>query len=160
MTVSRSRPAIAAPDVEAAVAAVRERGLRLSSARRVVIEALFASDGPVSAEEIAGGLGGRLPKSDLTSVYRNLEVLEELGLVRHMHLGHAAGLYALAARAQDEYLVCDVCSRHVVLAPERLRAARETIRRETGFEVRFTHFPLVGICPDCAESASEQPLGS
>src|SRR3954447_11104886 len=48
MTVSRSRQAIAAPDVEAAVAAVRQRGLRLSAARRGVIEALFASDGPVS----------------------------------------------------------------------------------------------------------------
>jgi Fur family transcriptional regulator, ferric uptake regulator len=87
-------------------------------------------------------------------------VLEDLGLVRHMHLGHAPGLYTLAARAQDEYLVCDVCSRHVVLPPAGLQAARETIRRETGFEVRFTHFPLVGICPDCAEPAPDQPLRS
>ena len=99
-----------AADVEEAVAAVRARGLRLSTPRRIVIEALFASPDPVSAEGIAGGLGGRLPKSDLTSVYRNLEVLEQLGLVRHVHFGHAPGLYALASRDEQEYVVCERCS--------------------------------------------------
>jgi Fur family ferric uptake transcriptional regulator len=141
-----------AADVDAAVAAVRERGLRLSAARRTVIEALFASEGPVSAEDIAGGLKGRLQKSDLTSVYRNLEVLEELGLVRHVHLGHAPGLYTLAGQADQEYVVCERCSRHLMLPAERLQAARQAILRETGFDVRFTHFPIVGLCPDCARS--------
>jgi len=150
VTVARSTEPIAAADVEEAVAAVRERGLRLSAPRKTVIEALFASTGPVSAEEIAGGLGGRLPKSDLTSVYRNLEVLEELGLVRHVHLGHAPGLYMLAGRAEQEYVVCERCSRHLALPAKRLEAARDAVRRETGFEVRFTHFPIVGVCPDCA----------
>src|SRR5205085_2923605 len=131
VTISPTRRAIVAADVEAAVAAVRERGLRLSAPRRTVIEALFASAEPVSAEEIAGGLGGRLPKSDLTSVYRNLEVLEELGLVRHMHLGHAPGLYTLAGRTEQEYVVCERCSRHLALPAERLQAARAAVRRET-----------------------------
>jgi len=126
--------------------------LRLSAARRSVIEALFASEEPVSAEEIAGGLGGRLPKSDLTSVYRNLEVLEELGLVRHVHLGHAPGLYTLAGRSEQEYVVCERCAKHITLPAERLQRAREAIRRATVFEVRFTHFPIVGLCPDCAGS--------
>ena len=152
MTASPSRPAIVAADVDAAVAAVRKRGLRLSAARRSVIEALFASEGPVSAEDIAGGLGGRLQKSDLTSVYRNLEVLEELGLVRHVHLGHAPGLYALAGSVDQEYVVCERCSRHLALPAERLQPARRAILHETGFEVRFTHFPIVGLCPDCARS--------
>src|SRR5438105_1484302 len=107
MTVAHSREPIVAADVEEAIAAVRARGLRLSAPRRTVIEALFASKDPVSAEEIAGGLGRRLPRSDLTSVYRNLEVLEELGLVRHVHLGHAPGLYTLAGRADQEYVVCE-----------------------------------------------------
>jgi Fur family ferric uptake transcriptional regulator len=155
MTVSRTRPAITAADVEAAVAAVRERGLRLSAARRSVIEALFASEAPVSAEDIAGGLGGRLPRSDLTSVYRNLEVLEELGLVRHVHLGHAPGLYTLAGRMEQEYVVCERCSEHIALPAQRLQRAREAIRRETGYEVRFTHFPIVGVCPACAGSGAE-----
>src|ERR1700710_2375475 len=49
---------------------------------------------PVTVEELADGLGGRVPRSDAASTYRNLETLEDLGLVRHMHLGHGAGRYA------------------------------------------------------------------
>ena len=50
----------------------------------------------MTADAIAAGLDGRLPSSDLASVYRNLDTLEEIGLVRHFHVGHGPGLYALA----------------------------------------------------------------
>ena len=72
--------------------------MRVSAARRLVIEALFTAKEPVSAEQIAAGLGGRLPGSDITSVYRNLETLERVGLIRHFHAGHGPGLYAPSAR--------------------------------------------------------------
>ena len=65
MTVPHLTPAVEAPTVAAAVGALRHRGLRLSSARRVVLEALFAAGRPVTAEEIADGIGGRVPPSDL-----------------------------------------------------------------------------------------------
>src|SRR5262249_53435805 len=64
-------PALAVSDPEQAVSALRASGLRLSTARRLVIEALFAADDPVSASELAGAL-----RIDESSVYRNLEVLE------------------------------------------------------------------------------------
>jgi len=57
---------------------VRACGLRLSASRRLVLEALFAAAGPVSAEAIADGLAGRLPPADLASTYRNLETLERI----------------------------------------------------------------------------------
>lgn len=64
---------------------VRGSGFRLTSARRTVPEALLAAHTPTSAEEIADTLGGRLTQSDLASVYRDLETLGEIGLVRHFH---------------------------------------------------------------------------
>ena len=118
-------------------------GLRVSAARRLVLEALFAADGPVTAEEIADGLGGRLPVADLASVYRNLETLEQLGLVRHVHLGHGPGLYALAAR-QREYLVLRALRRVRAVPPGALDGVRDAVREAFGFEARFTHFPIVG----------------
>ena len=99
MTVPHAPPAARGRDRRLPPsAACARRGLRVSAARRLVLEALFAAERPVTAEEIAAGLDGRLPASDLASVYRNLETLEELGLVRHVHLGHGPGLYALAGR--------------------------------------------------------------
>src|SRR3712207_1173155 len=94
MTVSHAAPPHPASDLDAALRTLRGRRLRFSSARRLVLEALYAAPGPVTAEQIASGLGGRLPSSDLASVYRNLETLEEVGLVRHVHLGHGPGRYA------------------------------------------------------------------
>lgn len=55
----------------------------------------------MTAEQIAGGLDGQVPPSDLGSVYRNLETLEGLGVVRHMHAGHGPGLYAIAHDADE-----------------------------------------------------------
>jgi Fur family ferric uptake transcriptional regulator len=151
MTVTRDdRPPLAAPTLEAAMSAVRARGLRLSSARRLVLEALFAADEPVAAERIASGLEGHLPPSDLASVYRNLETLETLGLVRHVHMGHGPGRYSLTETRTREYVTCERCGAYVTLAPDALHAVRDAVREACGYTARFTHFPVVGLCPACA----------
>lgn len=136
-------------DVADALAVVRAHGLRQTGARRVVLEALFAVDHPVSAEEIAAGLEGVLPVSDLGSVYRNLETLERLGLVRHVHFGHGAGLYELTRAEQNEYALCERCRRVSAVPAGELDGARALIGRVLGIEPRFTHFPLVGLCRRC-----------
>ncbi len=127
MTVPHETRPLAPLSVEAAVTTLRIRGMRVSAARRLVLEALFAAEGPVSAEAIAAGLGGRLPASDLASVYRNLDTLEEIGLARHVHAGHGPGLYALSRGAG--YAACEGCGAHVTLPdagrrPDRRRRAR------------------------------------
>ena len=152
MTVPCTGPAVAAPDLDAAVSALRGHGLRVSSARRLVLESLYAAGEPVPAERIAGGLDRRFPVSDLASVYRNLETLEHLGLVRHFHLGHGPGLYAPAGD-EREYLVCESCHQVRAVDPAFLDEPRRLIRDQLGFNARFTHFPIVGRCPSCEEEA-------
>lgn len=154
MTTTHRSPALSATNIEAAVKALRERGLRVSAARRLVLEALYGAEGPLSAERIAQGLEGRLPRSDLASVYRNLETLEEVGLVRHVHLGHGPGLYALAA-PEHEYLVCESCHAVRTVAKAELDGIRSQVFERFGFEARFVHFPLVGLCPDCLSESHD-----
>ncbi len=156
LTTTHRSPALTAKTVEAAVEVLRERGLRVSAARRLVLAALYGAEAPVSAERIAEGLEGRLPRSDLASVYRNLETLEEEGLVRHVHLGHGPGLYALAA-PEHEYLVCESCQAVRSVASEQLEAVRAQVREQFGYEARFAHFPLVGLCPDCIVERDRDP---
>jgi Fur family ferric uptake transcriptional regulator len=123
-----------------------------------VLEALFAAEGPVSAEFIAEGLGGNLTRSDLASVYRNLEWLENQGVVRHVHLGHGPGLYALARGGSREYLVCERCGRVESLASSRLDGVRAEIKQLFGFEARFSHFAIPGLCARCADAIeSDEP---
>lgn len=142
MTAPRLIPPLEAHTPDAAAAALRERGLRLSTARRQLLTALFDADRPMTAEELAGD-------GDVASAYRNLEVLEEVGLVRHVHLGHGPGLYHPAGR-EREFVVCEGCGAVIAVRPEELDGVRAAVRKAVGYEARFTHFPLAGLCPDCS----------
>jgi Fur family transcriptional regulator, ferric uptake regulator len=141
-----------------AIALMRARGLRASAARRLVLEALLVADGPMSAEQIAQGIGGRVPSSDIGSVYRNLQALEDIGLVRHVHLGHGPGLHALVVGSEPEYLTCERCADYRVVAPEELDAIRELIARQFGYQASFAHFPIVGLCATCARAVGQRRI--
>ncbi|MGO9961322.1 MAG: Fur family transcriptional regulator [Solirubrobacteraceae bacterium] len=145
MTDAPDSPRLTFADLDQAVDALRQRGLRLTTPRRLVLEALFTADGPVSAERLAITL-----RIELTSVYRNLETLEQHGLARHVHLGHGPGLYALVGRGEREFLSCARCGSVLTVTPEQLDPVRDQLRDLFGYEARFTHFAIVGLCPACA----------
>ncbi len=151
MTATHAAPPLVTHSPAEAVEALRAAGLRASSARRLLLDALFAADGPVSADEIAAGLDGRVRPTDAASVYRNLETLEGLGLVRHVHLGHGPSLYALAGSLAPSYLVCDSCGERRPAGDEELRPVRDAVREQFGYETSFSHFPIVGLCATCRE---------
>lgn len=157
MTVSPDRKPVVVTDLDGAIDAVRSSGLRLTSARRLVLEALLAARGPISAEDIADGLGGKMTQSDIASVYRNLETLGELGLVRHFHAGHGPGRYVLEGLGEHEYLACESCGKLESVDPSSLDGVREKVRELSGFEARFSHFPIVGLCARCAKQRKRAP---
>jgi Fur family transcriptional regulator, ferric uptake regulator len=145
MTNTSHAPPLACADLASAIAALRARGLRLSASRRLVLEALYGADGPMSAEDLTRRLN-----LDPTSVYRNLEILESHGLVRHVHLGHGPGLYALLDKGEREYLFCESCGAVRAVSPDELDAVRRRIRDRFGYDVAFTHFAITGTCGSCA----------
>ena len=151
MTVPHLTPAVEASTAPAAFAALRARGLRLSSARRLLLHALHAADRPQSAEDLAG-------EGDVASAYRNLEVLEGLGLVSHVHLGHGPGLYQPAGRPR-EFVVCEGCGAVRALPAVALAAVHDTLLDAVGYRARFAHFPITGLCPDCSldHPTTEEP---
>ena len=151
MTVAAERQPLAYERVEDVIDALRRAGHRVSAPARIVLDTLFEADGPVSAERIASGDEGR-QDFELTSVYRNLERLEQLGVVRHVHIAHGPGLYALARDGAREYLVCERCGRVIGVDPAALDDVRETLRHAFGFRARFGHFPIHGHCADCARA--------
>lgn len=151
-----------APDVQPlsvegpaeAVRELRDSGLRISTARRLIIHALFEVEGPVSATHLVQALS-----LEESSVYRNLEVLERHGLVRHLHLGHGPSLYVLAGRDDAEYLYCERCAKVAVVPLGKLDPVREQVHEQFGYTPHFTHFALVGVCDQCAAEDSS-PKGS
>jgi Fe2+ or Zn2+ uptake regulation protein len=138
--------------LDSTLATVRAHGLRASAARRIVLEALLAAGRPVTAEAIARGLDRRFRPSDVGSVYRNLDALEQIGIVGRLAPGDGAALYALAPAAGDGWVACERCHEVHVVGARALATVREAARSALGYEVSFAHVPLVGVCPACATS--------
>jgi Fur family ferric uptake transcriptional regulator len=143
MTVAPERRPLAFDSLEDVLALLRGTGHRVTVPARTVLEALFAAREPLAAEQIA-------PALEAASVYRNLERLQQLGVVTHVHAGHGPGRYVLARGGPREYLVCERCGRITSVEPAQLDEVRAHVRAAFGHEARFTHFPIHGLCADCA----------
>lgn len=133
-----------APSLPTMLNTVRAHGMRVSTARRIVLESLLNAGEPLTAEQLAGG-------GDLASTYRNLDALEAIGIVRHVHLGHGPGRYELSGRSEG-WATCECCGRSTPLQFSVLQAIRDAVREHAGYDAAFTHFPIVGRCADCTHS--------
>jgi Fur family ferric uptake transcriptional regulator len=147
LTFQSTGPTVQFESADSVLRTLRERGLRISTARRMIVNHLFEVDAPVSAQQIAVGLDST--PLDLASVYRNLETLEEHGVVRHFHAGHGPGRYVLVGGGEREYLACDRCGAIAEVDRSELDPVRDRVQDRFGYEVGFTHFPMVGLCPRC-----------
>jgi Fur family ferric uptake transcriptional regulator len=145
-----------ATTVEGALDALRHRGERVTTARRAVVSVLLAGDGDLSAEEVAAAVQRHEPGVHLSTVYRTLEVLEEAGVVSHVHLGHGRALYQLTDDPH-QHAECDLCGQVIELEPDVLEAVAARLRAEHDFELDTRHFPLLGRCASCRAVSGGAP---
>jgi Fur family ferric uptake transcriptional regulator len=89
---------------------------------------------------------------NITTVYRTLELLEELGLVTHAHLSHGAPTYHGVTEAQHVHLVCRTCGGVTEVPSEMLRGLADVLERERRFLVDMGHVALFGVCGACGEA--------
>jgi Fur family ferric uptake transcriptional regulator len=142
--------------VDTAVTVLKRRGLRASASRRMIIQILDETVAPLSAREISRGPDGASIGLDLASVYRNLEILEEHGLVHQIQAGRGPGRYVLTGGVEREYLVCDRCGAIADVDPSEMDTVRTVIRERYGYEVRFRRVPMVGLCRECFAEAAHR----
>jgi Fur family ferric uptake transcriptional regulator len=136
-------PPGAAPDL---ATALRTRGLRMTAQREQVLDAV-RSLGHATPEQISEAVSG----VDVTTVYRNLELLEALGLVRHTHLGHGAPAYR-PAEDDHVHVVCHVCGNVVDAPADLVDALARRLERERGFVLDRSHFTVFGRCESCVRA--------
>ncbi|SHN14010.1 Fur family transcriptional regulator [Actinacidiphila paucisporea] len=133
---------------------LRRRGYRLTPQRQLVLEAVERLE-HATPDNILSEVRRTASGVNISTVYRTLELLEELGLVSHAHLGHGAPTYHLADRHDHMHLVCRDCD--VVTEADVGLAAPlgERLRSEFGFETDMKHFAIFGRCRDCAAKAAD-----
>jgi Fur family ferric uptake transcriptional regulator len=140
--------------VEALDAALRERGLRATPQRRQVLAAIVLL-GHATPERIHEQVHAKNPSVNLSTVYRALELLEQLGLVSHTHLDHGAPTYHLAAHARHLHLVCRNCGSVIEAELSIARPLAAVIAERHGFTADLTHLSVHGVCADCSASGAQ-----
>jgi Fur family transcriptional regulator, ferric uptake regulator len=134
--------------VESIVSQLASAGRRRTAPRQAIVETLVRSGGHVTADEVAAEVQERFPSVNISTVYRTLETLEELGVIDHVHLGHGRAVYHLVAE-EHQHLVCESCESVEELPLAKLRPLIKAIERDHGFQVDRRHFAIVGLCRRC-----------
>ena len=116
MTTVRRKHAGDLVDPAAIAARLREEGHTVGKTRTAILDAVRAKQRAFTAEELAESLD----ETHVSTVYRTLALLEEIGVVRHIHLSHGPAIYERTAVSTDiRHLVCETCGRHVAV-PRRV----------------------------------------
>lgn len=131
---------------------LRERGLRWTPQRRTVIEVLAESDGHITGAELVERCRARDASTIPSTVYRTLDVLEQLGLVRHGHGADGREEFHVLPARQHGHLHCAACGATWEIGEARAEAVAQALRAADGFEVDIGHVTLVGRCRECASA--------
>lgn len=132
---------------------LRSRGYRLTPQRQLVLEAV-AMLRHGTPEEICAEVRRTADGVNISTVYRTLELLEELGLVTHTHLGHGAPTYHPATDEEHLHLVCRDCGGVTEVAVSVADDLVGRLGRERGFDTDVRHFAIYGRCAACSAPAT------
>src|ERR1700712_599123 len=128
---------------------LREGGYRLTAQRQLVLEAV-ASLGHATPEDICAQVQETAQAVNISTIYRNLELLEELGLVAHAHLRHGAPTYHATTEEPHVHLVCSRCDAVQSVSVDLVEPLVSKLGRERNFTVDVRHVTFSGLCKDCS----------
>ena len=127
---------------------LREKGYRLTPQRELILQAVQRL-GHATPDEVLAEVRTQSSAVNVSTVYRNLEVLEELGLVRHAHLSDRAPTYHSVGGHEHFHLVCRNCQRVVSVEPHMLDQLAAVLRAQHGFVIDVGHLTVFGACEEC-----------
>ena len=130
-------------------ATLRAKGYRLTPQRELVLNAVERL-GHATPDEVATAVHEESSAVNISTVYRTLELLEELGLVRHAHITDRAPTYHSTAAPDHLHLVCRGCGKITEVAPDVVTPLTSTLRERYGFRTDVGHLTVFGECSSCA----------
>jgi Fur family ferric uptake transcriptional regulator len=128
--------------------ALRQAGYRLTQPRLAILRVLEENDAGLSPDEVHQQGKATCASLGLVTVYRTLDLLDELGLVRRVHSEQRCHGYA-SAGTDRHHLICQGCRRVIEFPCEGLDGLIESVRQQTGYTITNHLLELSGLCPDC-----------
>ncbi|MCK4547189.1 MAG: transcriptional repressor [Candidatus Eisenbacteria sp.] len=128
---------------------------RMTLQRKIILEEIEKVNAHPAADEVYELVRGRLPKISLGTVYRNLEILSESGLIRKLDLGD--GQWRFDGNLKDHYHVqCIRCGRIGDVFCKPCEDLEESVQEKTEFEILSHRLDFVGLCPECKRKEEQQ----
>ena len=127
---------------------LRQKGHRLTQRRLMVVQVLAEKGDHLTVDAILSAIQKRYPSTNKTTVYRTLELLNELGFVLVTDLGSGRLEFELAGHPHH-HLICERCSARTEVDDRFLQPLRESLLEHYGFSTNLHHFALFGTCPAC-----------
>jgi Fur family ferric uptake transcriptional regulator len=132
---------------------LRESGHRLTPQRELVLAAIETL-GHATPDEVYAEVRTHSSAINLSTVYRTLELLDELGLIHHAHLSDRAPTYHSTSGHEHSHLICRSCHRVISVDRQEMEAALEPVAERHGFAPDYGHLTVFGTCSDCAGAGS------
>jgi len=133
--------------------ALRQNGHRLTGARQAILEALVASGGHVSADELVDLVREAAPGVGRMTVYRTLDLLHELSLIRPVYQGTGAAHYVLMEDGHHHHLVCTACQQVFEFDDCVAQEIGRALSDRFDFQIEGHLLEFYGLCPDCQPEA-------
>jgi Fur family ferric uptake transcriptional regulator len=134
-------------------ALLRSHGLRWTPQRRILIDVLAGTSGHVTGAELVERCREVDPATIPSTVYRTLDVLEELGVVRHAHGMDGREEFHVMPTADHGHLYCTACRGTWEIDATEAAALLASLRTSRGFAVELSHLSIAGRCAGCADEA-------
>ena len=127
---------------------LKEKNLKVTKNRKIILESLQKEENPISAEELFDKLK-RENEIDLSTIYRNLNILEEKGVLLKTTNLDGINYYQINNSNHKHFLTCNNCHKKFVIEDCPVHELEEKIEKQTGFIINGHNFEFTGICPDC-----------
>ena len=127
---------------------LKERGLKLTPQRRLIVDIIHDAEAHFTAEEIIAYVQARMPGINKSTIYRTLELLEEAGCVYKSELDEHS-VYHHAEEGHHHHLVCSKCGKTVECDEDLFAPVKRSLMSKQGFRVDFKHVVMTGVCEKC-----------
>jgi len=126
-----------------------EKGYRLTPQRIMILSAIEDSESHISAEEIYAKVADKYPQVNISTVYRTLELLKQLGLIYEIDLGEGRVRYHPEDKGHHHHLVCQKCGAVIDVDESALSPLRDVLLRDYSFRAELKHVAIFGLCDKC-----------
>lgn len=134
--------------IEQAVEKLKKTGVRMTPQRHAILSYLMRTKSHPSVDEIYRALEKRFPNMSVATVYNNLKVFLEVGLVRELTYGDGASRYD--ADMSDHYhAICNECGKIVDFEYVSLDDIEQAARMQTDFAISGHRMEVYGTCANC-----------